>query len=255
MDAITPAADPFSDAGLTQVRLGDGIIAHLTRAILEGRLRPGERLPSESALAARYGVSKPVVREAIRQLAAQGVLQVGQGRPTEVRPLNADPLGRFWLFAVGSGPEGLAEAVELRRMLEPPAARLAALRHTLPQLDALRAVLADMEAALGNVPRWITADLAFHGQLAAMAQNRLLLLQMQGLTPVIRNVMDRFNTRTARGRAEWQATWDRHASVVDAVAARDPAGAEQSMFAHFAAADMAIAELFPDGPPTIAHER
>ena len=247
--------DSFSGRVLTPVRLGDGIIAHLTQAILEGRLRPGERLPSESALAGHYGVSKPVVREAIRQLAAQGVLQVGQGRPTEVRPLDAEPLSRFWLFAVGNGPEGLAEAVELRRMLEPPAARLAALRHTLPQLDALRVTLDGMEAALGDVPAWIAADLAFHGQLAIMTHNRLLSLQMQGLVPVIRNVMDRFNTRTARSRAEWRATWDRHAQVVDAIAARDADRAEQAMFAHFAAADMAIAELFPDGPPTGAHER
>ncbi len=249
------APDPFDNAGLTQVRLADGIIAHLTRAILDGRLTPGESLPSESALALRYGVSKPVVREAIRQLAAQGVLQVGQGRATQVRALNADPLGRFWLFAAGNGPEGLAEAVELRRMLEPAAARVAALRHTPAELETLRTTLAEMRAALGNVPRWIDADLAFHGQLALMAHNRLLLLQMQGLVPVIRNVMDRFNARAARTRAEWRATWDRHARVVEALAARNPAAAEHAMLAHFAAADTAIAELFPDGPPTAAHDR
>ena len=245
MDASPPAADPFAGAGLTQVRLADGIVAHLTRAILDGQLLPGGSLPSESALALRYGVSKPVVREAIRQLAAQGVLQVGQGRATRVRALNADPLGRFWLFAAGNGPQGLAEAVELRRMIEPPAARLAAQRHTAPELDALRATLATMRDALGDVPRWIDADLAFHGHLAIMAHNRLLLLQMQGLMPVIRTVMDRFNARATRSRAEWRATWDRHARVVDALAARDPGAAEQAMFAHFAAADDAIAELFP----------
>lgn len=248
-------ADPFDGAGLTQVRLGDGVIAHLTQAILDGRLRSGERLPSESALAARYGVSKPVVREAIRLLAAQGVLQVGQGRATQVRALDAEPLGRFWRLAVGTGADGLAEAVELRRMLEPPAARLAALRRTDAELDDLRGTLARMEAALGDVPRWIAADLDFHDGLARMAHNRLLLLQMQGLVPVIRSLMDRFNARATRGPAEWRATWDRHARVVDAVAVEDAAAAEQAMFAHFAAADEAIAALFPGGPPTVAHER
>ena len=140
-------------------------------------------------------------------------------------------------------------------MLEPAAARLAALRRTAPQQDALQAALDAMAAAQGDVPGWIAADLAFHVQLAAMTENRLLLLQMQGLVPVIRNVMDRFNSRAARSRAEWQATWDRHARVAEAVAARDADGAEQAMLAHFAAADAAIAELFPHGPATSSHER
>lgn len=104
-----------------------------------------------------------------------------------------------------------------------------------------------MEAALGDLPRWINADLTFHNQLAAMSHNRLLLLQVQGLAPVIRNVMDRFNARTSRNRAEWRRTWDRHGVIVDAVAARDPASAEQAMSAHFAAADAALAELFQAG--------
>lgn len=255
MTTPSPASDPFLGAELTQVRLADGIVAHLTQAILDARIKPGEFLPSESALAARYGVSKPVVREAIRQLAGQGVLQVGQGRATQVRALNADPLGRFWLFAAGAGPEGLAEAVELRRMLEPPAARVAALRRTAPQLDSMQGTLAAMQEALGDVPRWIEADLAFHTQVARMAGNRLLLLQMQGLAPVIRNVMDRFNARAARSRTEWQATWDRHARVADAIAAGHAEAAEQAMFAHFTAADRAIAELFPGGPPIAAHDR
>ena len=253
MDEV--AADPFDGAGLTQVRLADGIVAHLTRAILEGRLRAGESLPSESALAARYGVSKPVVREAIRQLAGQGVLQVGQGRATQVRALNADPLGRFWVLAAGTGAEGLAEAVELRRMLEPPTARLAALRRTAGEMAELAAILGRMGAAQGDVARWIPADLAFHAQLAGMAHNRLLGLQHQGLAPVIRSVMDLFNSREARTAAAWQATWDRHARVVEAVAAGDAEGAERAMFAHFAAADLAISELFPRGPSTGAHDR
>jgi GntR family transcriptional repressor for pyruvate dehydrogenase complex len=253
--AVQGEGDVFSGAALTQVRLGDGIIAHLTEAILDGRLRAGERLPSEAQLSARYGVSKQVVREAIGQLAATGVLQVGQGRSTRVRTLDAEPLSRFWRFAVGAGPQGLAEAVELRRMIEPAAARLAAHRHTEVELMALQDILSRMKAARGKVAAWIEADLAFHDQVARMAHNRLLLLQMRGLVPVIRQVMDRFNARGKRGPSDWDATWTRHARVADALARRDPVAAETHMLAHFAAADAAIGELFPDGPPASAHER
>jgi GntR family transcriptional regulator, transcriptional repressor for pyruvate dehydrogenase complex len=248
-------SDPFEGAELTQVRLGDGIVAHLTQAIIDGRLAAGAPLPSEARLAERYGVSKQVLREAIRQMAAMGVLQVGQGRVTRVRALDAEPLSRFWRFAVGSGPQGLAEAVELRRMIEPASARLAALRHTKEELATLRRVLARLEQVRGDIPAWIEADLEFHDQVVRMAHNRLLLLQMRGMQPVIRVVMDRFNARGARNKSDWHATWKRHAVVVDALATRDPAAAEAAMFAHFAAADVAIAEMFPDGPPLGAHER
>lgn len=235
----------FAGASLTQTRLADAVMQHLSAAILDGRLPPGAAVPAEARLAQQFGVSKQVVREAIRQLSSQGVLQVGQGRSTRVRTLDAEPLGRFWRFAVGGGKQGLAEAVELRRMIEPTAARLAATRHTDAEAAEMRAILARMQAALGDVPGWIAADLEFHDLLARMTHNRLFLLQVRGLVPVIRDVMERFNARTARTEQAWRETWRRHEAVLDALAARHPDRAGAAMIDHFEAAEAAIAELFP----------
>ena len=246
MSGAALAQDAF--APLAAVRLADGVLAALSEAILEGRLAPGEALPSEATLATRFGVSKQVVREAIRQLAALGAVRIGQGRATRVAGMtDPEPLARFWRFAVGATREGLAEAVELRRMIEPQVARLAARNATEAGIAALREALARMEAAIGDVDRWVPADLDFHEQLGRMSGNRLVHLQVQALRPVMDQVLQRFSGG-ARTRADWNATLARHRRVLDSVAARDEARALAAMDAHFEAADDRLAELFPRKP-------
>jgi GntR family transcriptional repressor for pyruvate dehydrogenase complex len=235
--------DPFGR--LAPMRLADGVLAALSQALLDGRLKPGEALPSEATLAARFGVSKQVIREAIRELAALGAVQIGQGRATRVVEMtDAQPLARFWRFAVGSTHERLVEAVELRRIFEPQVARLAAEHATPDGVAALQDALGKMEKALGDVPAWIPADLDFHEQLSRMSGNRLVRLQVQGLRPVMEEVLKYFNS-TQRTKADWQRTLARHQRVADAVTARNGTGAQAAMLEHFEAADTRLAQLFP----------
>lgn len=244
--ARSPAswAEIFADEGIAPSRLGDVVIERLTQAIVDGRLKPGDRLPSESQIAATFGISKPIAREALRELAAMGVIQVQQGKVGRIRAIDSGPLARFFRFAVGRTEQGLHDAVELRRMLEPQIARLAAQRRTDADIAILHEILAAMEAALGDIPRWIAADLAFHAHIAAMAHNALVALQMQGLEPVVREMMVRFNDRAARQHADWRETYKRHVRVAEAIEAGNADAAERAMRDHFLAADAAIAEIF-----------
>lgn len=235
--------DLFAGGDVVPMRLGDAVIQRITQAIHEGRLKPGDSLPSEARIAASFGVSKPIAREAIRQLAAMGVVHIQQGKPTRVQALDAAPLDRFYRFAVRGRPNGLTEAVELRRILEPPIAAHSAERRTAEDIEKLDLILARMEDALGNVPRWIEADLDFHEAVAASSGNRLLDFQIRGLRPVIREVMEIFNSREARGPEDWQRTFERHVRVVEAIRAGDPVAAAAAMNKHFEAAEAAIAEL------------
>lgn len=225
-------------------RLGERLVDQLTRAIVDGSLRPGDALPSEGEIAARFGVSKPIAREALRDLAAIGVVHVQQGKTSRVRAIDAKPLRRFYRIAVGTDRQGLRDAVELRRLIEPPVARLAAERRTEADRARLDDIVRAMQAALGDIPRWIEADLAFHRHLGAMAGNRLVLFQIEALEPVIRDMMNRFNARAARGPGEWRATFERHARVAEAIHAGDGDGAATGMHRHFEAADAAIGEIF-----------
>src|SRR5215468_11075508 len=107
----------FADEGVAPSRLADTVIERLTQAIVDGRLKPGDRLPSESQIAATFGISKPIAREALRELAALGVIQMQQGKVGRIRAVHSGPLARFFRFAVGRTEQGLLDAVELRRML------------------------------------------------------------------------------------------------------------------------------------------
>jgi GntR family transcriptional repressor for pyruvate dehydrogenase complex len=102
-----------------------------------------------------------------------------------------------------------------------------------------------MDAARGDVPRWIEADLAFHNAIAAATHNRLLILQMSGLHDVFREILEKFNSRAARTPADWRATFNRHALICDAITRGNSSDAIAAMTAHFEAAEEAIAELFP----------
>jgi GntR family transcriptional repressor for pyruvate dehydrogenase complex len=239
------ANDLFGAAEIIPTRLGQVVIERLSEAILDGRLKPGDPLPSEGQIAAACGISKQIAREAIRDLAAMGVIQIQQGKVARVRSLDAEPLGRFFRFAVRASEEGLGEAVEMRRLLEPPIAQLAALRRTADDLARLDAILQRMQASLLDAPAWIEADLDFHEAIAEMSGNRLLRLQMRGLRPILQDVMQLFNARRKRSKAEWRETLERHARVVAAIRSGDGDAAFRAMEHHFEAAQDAIRELFP----------
>jgi GntR family transcriptional repressor for pyruvate dehydrogenase complex len=111
-----------------------------------------------------------------------------------------------------------------------------------------------MEAALGDVARWIEADLDFHEAVAASSGNRLLDFQIRGLRPVIREVMEIFNSREARTAADWRKTYERHVRVVEAIRTGDPQAATLAMNKHFEAAEAAIAELATSREDSNDHE-
>jgi GntR family transcriptional regulator, transcriptional repressor for pyruvate dehydrogenase complex len=229
---------------LSRNRLGEAVLARLSRAILDGRLKPGDPLPAESQIAATFGVSKQIAREAMRELVTMGVVHIQQGKVSRVRAIDGEPLARFFRFAVGSSETSLIEAVELRRMLEPPIARMAAERRSEEDLIVLDKLVARMREAAGDNARWVEADLGFHQHIAQMTKNRMIVLQMAGLAPVIRDVMQRFNQRNTKNPRDWDGPLQRHVRVAEALHAGDPDEAMRAMTAHFALAEVAIHEIY-----------
>jgi GntR family transcriptional regulator, transcriptional repressor for pyruvate dehydrogenase complex len=249
---LAPAPIALDDlllpAGTIPTRLRDAVLDTLTEAILDGRLKAGDALPSEGRLASSFGISKQVAREAIRELAAMGVVHIQQGKPTRVRAVHAEPLGRFFRFAVRESRDGMREAVELRRVLEPPTAALAAQRRGDDDIARIGELIGRLRAALEDVPAWIEADLDFHESIAAMAGNRLLRLQCVALRPIIREILEAFNAADrSRTRRDWEATLRRHERIAEALIAGDAAAARAAMELHFEAADEAINEIFAAG--------
>ncbi|HEX3464311.1 MAG TPA: FadR/GntR family transcriptional regulator [Candidatus Elarobacter sp.] len=202
--------------------------------IVSGELAPGSLLPTEPEMSARFGVSRSVVREALRVLGAKGLIEVRQGSGTRVTtPDRWDPLDPLILSTLrgrGVSAAVLHDLLEARTIVECEVAALAAERADGDERAALQDAIETMRASLGDPPGFVRGDSAFHLTLLRAARNRVLermtqpmheLLQYaQALTDAIPGVLTR-------------ALAD-HEAIADAVMRRDPAGARNAMRAHLA---------------------
>ncbi len=211
------------------------VAEQLLQLILDGTFPIGGALPSESELAIRFGVSRLTVREAIRSLASTRVIQVRQGRSSVVSPAGEwSPLdGRLLAARSRLHPDPLLlpmRLLEARRAVEVAIAELAAQRRHeshVERLAALHDVMVDAHAA-GDVATVADADLAFHEVLFEAADNVFLEALFEPLSSVVRSLR-RETSAVPEIRSH---ALDRHAALLEAIAAGDPVAAGGAMRAH-----------------------
>jgi DNA-binding FadR family transcriptional regulator len=222
------------DAIAAPRRLHAQVVDALVRIIAGGELAPGSLLPTEPAMSARFGVSRSVVREALRLVDAKGLIEVRHGSGTRVAsPERWDPLDPAVLAVLSaSGPSAviLRDLLEARKIIECEVAALAAERADAGDMAALEAALVIMRGAPNDPPRFVVGDSAFHLGLLHAARNRVLermtqpmhelLSYSQALTDAIPGVL-------ARALAD-------HETIADAVRRRDPVAARDAMREHLA---------------------
>lgn len=157
-------------------RLYEQIAEQIKVRILNGDLKDGDQLPTERELAERFGVSRVVVREAMKTLAQNGLVEIRPGRGTFVvsDASRAVKDSLDWMIRVGQAGT-FANLIQARELLEPPIAALAARNATQEQIGEMEKVVNSMEQALnvGNLDAYIEADLGFHMLLASSTGNPL----------------------------------------------------------------------------------
>jgi GntR family transcriptional regulator, transcriptional repressor for pyruvate dehydrogenase complex len=214
------------------VSITDDALARLRDLILSGELEPGSQLPPEQELASQLGVSRGSMREAVRALTYMRLVEVRRGLGTFVTGLEPALL----LEGVGTAAqvardETIFDIFQVRRLLEPAAAGIAASRITKVQLDELRGHLDAMRQATRNPAEFMRHDEAFHDRIAHAAGNPWLEALLRGLaTPTIR-------IRARRLQAVQQVselTISQHEQILDALASRDTALAEATSLLHIA---------------------
>ncbi|MEU7618489.1 FadR/GntR family transcriptional regulator [Micromonospora rifamycinica] len=210
--------------------LTDDAIARIRSMISSGELPPGARLPPEPQLAAQMGLSRSGVREAVKVLESARVLDVRRGDGTYVTSLAP----RLLLEGLGVAVEllrddTLLEVMEVRRMLEPMATGLAALRMTEARLDELRHILAEMRAAADDAEKLIGFDTAFHHTVVATTGNETLTSLLDGLSS--RTLRARVWRGLIEGNSAHQ-TIDEHHAIYLALRSRDQLLAQASALIH-----------------------
>jgi DNA-binding FadR family transcriptional regulator len=213
------------------VALTDEAINKIKEMILSGALGPGDRLPKEADLAERLGLSRNSLREAVKALSIIRVLDVRQGDGTYVTSLDSNLLLESLSFVVDfHRDDTVLEFLEVRRILEPAAAALAAERMSAAQVGTLRDLLADLGTS-PSVEALVANDLEFHRQIAAGSGNTALCSLIDGLSgPTTR-------ARIWRGLTQQGAvhkTREQHQAIVDAIAAHEPELARSWATVHIA---------------------
>ncbi len=209
----------------------DTALHGLRALIADGALRPGDRLPSEGELCETLGVSRGSLREAIRMLAALGVLETRHGSGSYVSELRAADLIGSLSLTVGLLPmAGVLELTELRRVLEPHAAALAAARIDAATLEELSGVLDEIEAS-DDFEDHSRLDHAFHMTISEVAGNDALT----SLIDVLRSRSRAYRIPDAGDAAELKLHSDAgHRAILRGLAAADPVAASAAASAHVA---------------------
>ncbi|WP_314428177.1 FCD domain-containing protein [uncultured Microbacterium sp.] len=209
----------------------DTALHGLRSLIADGALRPGDRLPSEGELCERLGVSRGSLREAIRMLAALGVLETRHGSGSYVGELRAADLIGSLSLTVGLLPmAGVLELTELRRVLEPHAAALAAARIDAATVDSLAQILDEIEAS-DDLEVHSQLDHAFHMTISRIAGNDALT----SLIDVLRSRSRAYRIPDADDAAELKLHSDAgHRAILRGLAAADPVAASAAASAHVA---------------------
>ncbi len=215
----------------------------LGEAIVAGHYPPGSAMPPEPSLCESLGVSRTVVREAVKSLVARGLVVTGPKLGTRVLPSDNwnwfDPDVVAWQSKAGLTREFLRDVQELRRVVEPAAVRLAAERATAADAAGLEAAYAGMKQAIEQGGDYVSHDLAFHQGLLRASHNRMLVQMSQALGALLRTSFE-ISTSREYGPA---TSLPLHRAVLDAVLARAPEQAEQAAQALIDGASEDIAEV------------
>jgi GntR family transcriptional repressor for pyruvate dehydrogenase complex len=210
-------------------RLYEQIVQQIEESILKGEIVEGSQLPAERELAEQFGVSRTAVREAIKALQEKGLVDALPGRGTFVTNGSSNGMRRsLGRIVKGGEADGLAYLVEVREMLEPEIAALAATRADYEDLAAMRQALDAMDNAGPQSEAYIEADLDFHLALAEAAANPIVLSLIDSIVGLLRE--QRLRISLVDGGPQRGQHY--HKSILEAIERRDPQGARAAMQAH-----------------------
>lgn len=225
---LRPKAEGLYKAVRT-TRLYEQIVEQIEESILKGLLKAGDQLPAERELALQFGVSRTAVREAVKALREKGLVDAQPGRGTFITSGNPQAMRQSLCYIVRAGhPEGTQQLAEVRAMLEPEIAALAATRIGETHLAMMRDAIGVMDRSKNAPEAFIEADLDFHLALAEAAANPIILTLIDSIVGLLREQrLKIFYVEGGPDRGQFH-----HKRILEAVERHDADAARQAMRAH-----------------------
>ncbi|MFN2198201.1 MAG: FadR/GntR family transcriptional regulator [Anaerolineales bacterium] len=210
-------------------RLYEQIVAQIEARILSGELQSGDKLPSERELAEQFGVSRTAIREAMKALTQSGLVEILPGRGTFVTDSTSSAVRHSLDILVRVGNEtGITDLLEVREILEPEIAALAALRAEQEDIQSMEEAVHAMDQAIDDPGSFIEADLDFHLALAHGSKNALIPVLIDSLVDLLR----KHRIRAASVDGGMQRSQPHHKIILEAVKNKDADAARAAMQAH-----------------------
>lgn len=210
-------------------KIYEQIAEQIEQLILNGELRSGDRLPTERELAEQFQASRTAVREAMKTLAQKGLVDMRPGRGTIVIDGTSKAMRHSLGLMMKVGQAGSStNLVEVREILEPEIAALAAMRAGEEDITAMRESVLVMDASLDNADAYISADNNFHQALAKGTQNVLILALVDSIVYLLSEQRKQiFSVKGGPERGQIH-----HKRILEAVMNHDPEVARTAMYAH-----------------------
>ena len=209
-------------------RIYEHIVEQIRALIGEGRWTPGDQIPPERELADRFRVSRTSVREALRALEMQGVIESRQGGGTFVRTTDTEALVPPLAAAILKGRRELAEVLEVRELIEPGIARQAAIRATDEHISQLEQLLERQRVCIAQGRPFVDEDTAFHYTLAKAADNHIMLRLHNVILDLLRESRQSYLHVPDRAQMSLRG----HEAILNAIRARDADAAFNASLAH-----------------------
>ncbi len=227
-------------AKLRRDTLAEQVAQSLMEFVETQDVKPGESLPSEGSLAASFGVSRPVIREALKSLKALGVITIINGRGAIVRPMTSDLLRSFFGWAVRVKQGSLLQLYEVRKGIEVQSAILAAERRTPEELAEMARVVARMRQHLSDPEAYTELDAELHLLIAASTRNPMMYHLVESIREPMKGAIRDGLRRRSHDERQIERVQVLHESVLAALEQGNAQEAERAMALHF---DEAVATL------------
>jgi DNA-binding FadR family transcriptional regulator len=174
---------------LRRETLAEQTAAGLIQFILEQGLKPGALLPPEAALATSFNVSRQVIREALKSLQGQGVIEMVNGKGAVIRPIDSDALLVFFARAVQINRHTIIDLIEVRKGVEVQSAMLAAERRTYEELAHMKEIVAKMSQHLDDLDAYTERDMALHLAVASATHNTMMYYLVESIREVSKDTI------------------------------------------------------------------